>query len=197
MPRRQNDEAAIDRSSATAERPSDRQGLLLSKRPWEEYDSDVDAYIWLCGAYSHARNPVSFCRTYGLDGSRLTEVGALAAQMAQLLRSVLQRASCQRQQAGETAASSTSGKPAAELEEALKTPLRLEVPSTEARRCMHQCFVQGLIDHVAVWQDPPRPPPDATGAQRAAAAARGGYRCAALRGQLAWLHPTSNLLHLT
>lgn len=162
------------------------------RRPWEEQDSDIDAYVWLCGAYSHARSPVGFCKSYGLDPSRFAEVGALAAQLAQLMRVLLQRA--RQGQESLEAAEPQQEAPADDLQ-ALKAPLRLAVPTAEAKRCLQQCVVQGLIDHVAVWQDPPRLPPDATPEQRAAN--RGGYRCAELKGQLALVHSASNILHVS
>lgn len=171
-----------------------------AKRPWEEHDNDIDAYVWLCGAYSHARHPVSFCRSYNLNSTRLAEVGALAAQLAQLLRPLLGRATDKQQNAyagttgGDTKAADEEDDVEDELN-ALRAPLRLKIPTPEATRCLHQCVIHGLIDHVAVWQDPPRLPPDATPAQRAAN--RGGYRCAELKGQLALLHPSSNLLHMS
>ncbi|CDJ51168.1 ATP-dependent helicase, putative [Eimeria brunetti] len=158
------------------------------RRPWEEYDSDLDAYIWLCGAYSHAKNPTSFCKSYNLDPSRMAEVGALAAQLAQLMLALLQQVPRDH---------SSEGPPhdAGDDLNVLKGPLRLQPPAQEARRCLHECAVQGLIDHVAVWQDPPRLPPDATPAQRSAA--RGGYRCAELKGELARVHCTSNILRVS
>ncbi|XP_026194044.1 probable ATP-dependent RNA helicase kurz [Cyclospora cayetanensis] len=160
------------------------------QRPWEEYDSDIDAYIWLCGAYSHSRHPTSFCRTYCLDSARMAEVGALAAQLAQLVRSLLQRSRQSHQGLG-------AGTLEKEVDDllVLKPPLRLDLPDVQSRRCLHQCVVQGLIDHVAVWQDPPRLPADATAAERESA--RGGYRCGELKGQLALIHPSSNVLHVT
>lgn len=172
--------------------PENPQGASRgpARRPWEEYDSDLDAYIWLCGAYSHAQNPRSFCKGYGLDASRLSEVAALAAQLAQLMRGLLQQA---RRGGGQGRA----GDPQGDEDDlnALQGPLRLEPPPPKARRCLHECAVQGLIDHVATWQDPPRLPQDASPAQRAAA--RGGYRCAELKGELARVHCTSNILHVS
>lgn len=172
-----------------------------NKRPWAKYESDIDAYIWLCGAYSHARYPTTFCKSYDLDASRFAEVAALAAQLAQLLRPLLMRAEAAAKSQAEgqpemaEAAAGCGGGNGGGLDlSALKPPLKLDPPAHTIRRGLHECVVQGFIDRVAVWQDPPRLPADATQEERAAA--RGGYRCAELKGQLALLHPSSTLLQV-
>ncbi|KAL8272913.1 hypothetical protein Esti_003167 [Eimeria stiedai] len=191
-----------EESLVASERSSDSaaadKGGRNNKKPWDGQENDVDAYLWLCGAYSNASNPNTFCRSFGIDPSRMAEVAALAAQLAQLLHPLLQRArQRQPQQQEENDALQGDRNEAFEAElKSLQPPLRLELPTAPAQRCLHECVVQGLIDHVAVWEDAAsRLPPDATPAQKAAG--RGGYRCAELKGQLALLHSSSSLMRVS
>ncbi|PFH31668.1 helicase associated domain (ha2) protein [Besnoitia besnoiti] len=173
--------------------------------PWRDYNNDIDAYLWMCGAYCHAANRGKFCRRFGLNSKKMKDVYLLGNQLASILLPMYTKHAGQAGAQGadrEARKALKAKKKHADggVPQPLVVPLKPQPPTPEVRLALHACVLEGLVDHVAVWTEGSTRA-DLTGGDRArdlgAPARDGGYSAAELkRGgeqRLAFLHPTSNL----
>lgn len=177
--------------------------------PWARCTNDIDAYLWMCGAYCHSPRRAAFCRRFGLNSKRMREVYLLANQLATLLLPALkqQPTACSESPVGQTERARSAQK-MRRLKSTVRAadawvavPLKPAPPTPAMRLALHACVIEGFIDHVAVWVEE-ETRSDLTGAQAPATnykPCRGGYRSAELknapsgRPQLAHIHPDSCL----
>ncbi|CBZ49704.1 putative ATP-dependent helicase [Neospora caninum Liverpool] len=190
------DEDDEDEGEANAKAP----GFLSEERekdatgyPWQEYSNDIDAYLWMCGAYCHAVHRGKFCRRFGLNAKKMKDVFLLGNQLAGILLPLYIR------QASKSAAEGSAKKRKHdEKPSVLQLPLKPQPPSDRIRLALHACVLEGLVDHVAVLVEASTRR-DLTGGGPAPSKSEGGYRTAELKTaedgsqQLAFLHPSSNL----
>ncbi|ESS29184.1 helicase associated domain (ha2) protein, partial [Toxoplasma gondii VEG] len=158
--------------------------------PWQEYSNDIDAYLWMCGAYCHAVHRGRFCRRFGLNTKKMKDVYLLGNQLAGILLPLYMR------QAKSAEAGATKRKERAA--HTLEIPLKPQPPSDRIRLGLHACVLEGLVDHVAVWVDPSARGDLTGGRGQAPLRSEGGYQTAELKvtedgNQLAFIHPTSTL----
>lgn len=149
-----------------------------------DFESDLDAQLWVMGGFSCSEKQSSkkaFCLRYGLPFERLKEAEALANQIAGLLKPLLLKA----------ASASLEN-----IQTHLSSPLKPRPPNAELKTQLRHCVLQGLVDHIASFQDPPRQTAAEANLGASAKKVRGGFKCAELPNQLASLSASSVLLRM-
>lgn len=97
-----------------------------NKEPfWRNFTNDIDAYIWITGAFVHSENKWEFCKKYRVTHRTLTEAESLGCQLARVLKQRIR-------------------------DLPVELPLRPLPPSKAETLLLQEAVVEGLIDHVAI-----------------------------------------------
>mmetsp|Transcript_5511 Transcript_5511/g.15335 ORF Transcript_5511/g.15335 Transcript_5511/m.15335 type:complete len:176 (+) Transcript_5511:760-1287(+) len=61
-------------------------GVSVNVPHWRTLPSDIDALIWVTGAYAHAHDKESFCASHMVKERAMKEVYSLAQQLARIIK---------------------------------------------------------------------------------------------------------------